>query len=460
VEAEEAEVEEEVEAEIEKQEPEEKLMEQIMIKDKKIIKEYRDGIQVYDYSEKAIAIIGNTMSYKDKLMKLGAKWNPYLTINNKKVKGYILSKNKLNLIENIFIEDKSDMDIFENFKLSGREKNIIKCFGKDKNVIKFLQLELVNSKIFQKDLLIKYLNCVDIVNGNKPKKYELKSVDSLFNEIKSILKPDTIETYIFLIYILFKQSSRQRESYLRTMLKHLKSVEDIQKCLCDNLDDETIITGYKISDLNINELYVLPSGRCVSLDDLISHLLLSDNKNTDPTYIKSKHGSVVDPVWINGIDLNYLISEITKYNRNEGNKIRKMFDDVIKKINDEISSKTAELIKHLGPLFYFPLATNTQLENLLIKYNYPNGETPDITKIKKIIQKQEGQELDDFRVLLSFKLGEYIQNLPIPEKEALIFIGEFSGMGKEAWDKLRSGEFCVKSFGSILDRMSKYISNS
>ena len=50
------------------------------------------SIEIIDYSEKAIAIKGDTRAFKDALVKLNGKWNNNLRYNNSKFSGWILSK--------------------------------------------------------------------------------------------------------------------------------------------------------------------------------------------------------------------------------------------------------------------------------------------------------------------------------------------------------------------------------
>lgn len=50
------------------------------------------SIEIIDYSEKAIAIKGDTRAFKDVLVKLNGKWNNNLRHGNSKFSGWILSK--------------------------------------------------------------------------------------------------------------------------------------------------------------------------------------------------------------------------------------------------------------------------------------------------------------------------------------------------------------------------------
>jgi hypothetical protein len=61
------------------------------------------GVEIVDYSEKAIAIIGNTIPIKDALKDVGCKFNRFLTVNGERVAGWIASKKiqpKIELIVN------------------------------------------------------------------------------------------------------------------------------------------------------------------------------------------------------------------------------------------------------------------------------------------------------------------------------------------------------------------------
>lgn len=51
-----------------------------------------EGLEIVDYSEKAIAVFGETKAIKDELKKLGGKFNPALKHNGKKRAGWIFSK--------------------------------------------------------------------------------------------------------------------------------------------------------------------------------------------------------------------------------------------------------------------------------------------------------------------------------------------------------------------------------
>ena len=56
---------------------------------------------IVDYSEKAVAVFGNTKSVKDKLKVLGGRFNPNLTHQDEKQAGWIFSKSKEKELRNL-----------------------------------------------------------------------------------------------------------------------------------------------------------------------------------------------------------------------------------------------------------------------------------------------------------------------------------------------------------------------
>ena len=53
-----------------------------------------EGFIIVNYSEKAIAVFGNTRQIKDQLKALGGRFNPRLTHEEQKKAGWIFSKSK------------------------------------------------------------------------------------------------------------------------------------------------------------------------------------------------------------------------------------------------------------------------------------------------------------------------------------------------------------------------------
>ncbi len=56
-------------------------------------------LRVVNYSEKAVALIGDTFSVKDEIKKLGGTFNKSLSIENTKVSGWIFPSNKKQELE-------------------------------------------------------------------------------------------------------------------------------------------------------------------------------------------------------------------------------------------------------------------------------------------------------------------------------------------------------------------------
>lgn len=63
-------------------------------------------IKIYDYSDRAIAVYGDTWTIKDKLKEIGCKYNKFLTINGKKTPGWIISNKKRQEVEEIINSSK------------------------------------------------------------------------------------------------------------------------------------------------------------------------------------------------------------------------------------------------------------------------------------------------------------------------------------------------------------------
>ena len=57
--------------------------------------------EIVDYSEKAIALFGDTRIIKDLLFAMGGKFNPRLTHNDEKQAGWIFSKAKRTELEKV-----------------------------------------------------------------------------------------------------------------------------------------------------------------------------------------------------------------------------------------------------------------------------------------------------------------------------------------------------------------------
>lgn len=63
-----------------------------------------NDVKMIDYSEKAVAVVGNTYEIKDELKALGGKFNRFLTVDGAKVPGWIFSKGKADEVADILIK--------------------------------------------------------------------------------------------------------------------------------------------------------------------------------------------------------------------------------------------------------------------------------------------------------------------------------------------------------------------
>ena len=55
---------------------------------------YENKMEIVDYSDRSIAVIGDSRAIKDQLKELGGRYNRNLTVNDETVAGWIFSKKK------------------------------------------------------------------------------------------------------------------------------------------------------------------------------------------------------------------------------------------------------------------------------------------------------------------------------------------------------------------------------
>lgn len=60
------------------------------------------SIEIVHYSEKAIALFGDTKPIKEDLKRIGARFNPFLTRNGNKEAGWILPSTKMYEVTKLF----------------------------------------------------------------------------------------------------------------------------------------------------------------------------------------------------------------------------------------------------------------------------------------------------------------------------------------------------------------------
>lgn len=65
-----------------------------------------ESLEMVDYSDKAIAVFGDTKTIKEQLKELGGRFNPALNYNGEKRAGWIFSKKKANEVRNLMASEK------------------------------------------------------------------------------------------------------------------------------------------------------------------------------------------------------------------------------------------------------------------------------------------------------------------------------------------------------------------
>ena len=80
-----------------------------------------EGLEIVDYSEKAIAVFGDTKTIKDELKKLGGKFNPALKYNGEKRAGWIFSKKQAEKVRALLAPS---VETVENVTLPELQKEI------------------------------------------------------------------------------------------------------------------------------------------------------------------------------------------------------------------------------------------------------------------------------------------------------------------------------------------------
>lgn len=65
-----------------------------------------EGLEMVDYSEKSIAVFGDTKAIKEQLKELGGRFNPSLNYNGEKRAGWIFSKKKADEVRNLMASEK------------------------------------------------------------------------------------------------------------------------------------------------------------------------------------------------------------------------------------------------------------------------------------------------------------------------------------------------------------------
>lgn len=80
-----------------------------------------EGIEVVDYSEKAIAVFGDTKAIKGQLKEIGGRFNPSLNYNGEKRAGWIFSKKQTDKVKEL-VKDTELPEISSNTDISQKKR--------------------------------------------------------------------------------------------------------------------------------------------------------------------------------------------------------------------------------------------------------------------------------------------------------------------------------------------------
>ncbi len=357
-------------------------------------------------------------------------------------------------------------------KFGQKVLNTLRCLSQH-NVPKFLDKTFnygqEYTRIYSEPVLQKFIDCLVQVYNLKKNIFTPSQED-----IKDLLKDDENVAYLFLLHIYNQAFSKDKEYFINDVLHYLqknansRENSNIQGCLCDNKDDDTLMLDDIIKNVPIDELYLLPSGRCIKIDELVMHLSTAQNKTLDPTF----NGK--DKLWTNGLELQSMIDTMRNYSYSHPgaltpviNKVIKDIESIVTKYRELVSQEMKDLLSETYFLFYFVESNNKeQVKQMLKKYNYPDLETFDKKKMEELFSGPHGHsghgwqdsyndDLSQFRSLLGFKIGyKILEEIPKEEKEAILFIGEWAGMAREGWSSLTMGTFCTKTYGTLVHRLS------
>lgn len=274
-----------------------------------------NDIRIVDYSERSIAVIGDTKPKKELLMELGGKYNPSLKIGGEKVAGWIFSKKKGSQVIQALFGGKPEQkitleEIYKSYDLTPKERMAITGISNIRNPAVILEkIDLSQSDIDE------YLRCVRDA-GSKL-------------DLQDNMEP--LNMVMFMIYLL--HNTDKRYHLIDQILQNL----DLQD-ICPGYEGYSLISAEPLKSLPENRLYVTRNGGCVDVEDLIMHLKASPNKILDPTDSTAK-------LWGNNQELTALLAALANYR--DIQDLNKMFDNVRVAIDTGVSEETKAKINQL-----------------------------------------------------------------------------------------------------------------
>lgn len=188
------------------------------------------NIDIIDYSQLNVAVVGNISKIIDQLIDIGGKQEE-LKVFGKKMVGVKISKKKLDEVTEIVADSLNPtwQEVMDTYKLTEKERKIINCFASSPNVVDYIAdaLSADNSQdVYTPELLEKYLSCLEEENDFDDIEYV-----ELVDKVVETLEPNSIPTYIFLVMVLQKTVKDKRDEYLESLVKQLENTDELQKCL-------------------------------------------------------------------------------------------------------------------------------------------------------------------------------------------------------------------------------------
>lgn len=132
------------------------------------------SLYIVDYSERAIALFGETSQYKDNISAIGGKFNASLKNNDQKLAGWIFPKSKKSEVEKLLNSIKEGTLTRTEMKEPYIKKNISEEYVSRKDFMTLLsKVERLEQ---ENDRILKLLN-IKVQSNNKQEEYDEEDED-------------------------------------------------------------------------------------------------------------------------------------------------------------------------------------------------------------------------------------------------------------------------------------------
>ena len=217
-----------------------------------------EGLEIVDYSEKAIAVFGETKSIKDELKKLGGKFNPALKNNGEKRAGWIFPKKQADKVRALLAPAACvDPETSQTLKTKEEEVQPVveHYFVKKKTDLEQLiesgDLDSINEMIKQKEEALN--NAMENVNYYK----EINNIEFMENEE---VRAGRLQRDLELLKTAIKGTSNTKnmDSPAYGDSKTSPNIEDLEKELKDKA--EQIRERFPLEGVTVEENTTGPNG--------------------------------------------------------------------------------------------------------------------------------------------------------------------------------------------------------